>query len=158
MTDLDVRQAQLFVDGEIISFQTRLERVVHQPARWSTNPVLGPDKPWEGPSISFIAGVYRDERVGLFRMWYVAASSTSDGSRRHVLCTATSEDGLHWTKPELDLCRDAIGEPSNVLFAVDHKVDGPTAAGCMNCHGSRPACLRVRPIHIEASSPLPVAT
>jgi len=59
-------------------------------------------------------------------MWYVAASPANDGGHRHVLCTATSEDGLHWVKPELDLCRDAIGEPSNVLFAVDHKVDGPT--------------------------------
>ena len=58
MNPIDVQQAQLFVDDEIIAHQTLLERVVHQPVRSSHNPLLRPEKPWEAPSLSFIAGIY----------------------------------------------------------------------------------------------------
>ena len=55
---IDVRQSQLFVDDEIIQSQTLLERVVHQPTRYSENPILRPEMPWEIPTLSFVAGVY----------------------------------------------------------------------------------------------------
>ena len=125
MIPIDVCQAQLFVDDEIIEHQTLLERVVHQPVRSRLNPLFAPEMPWEIPSISFIAGVYRDETVGGFRAWYVTHPRNYEGYRS-MLCTITSEDGIHWTRPELDICRDVIGGPSNVLFATPLRMDGPT--------------------------------
>ena len=61
---MDVSQAQLFIDDEIIEHQTLLERILHQPARPRGNPVLCPEKPWEGESIAFCAGVYRVSETG----------------------------------------------------------------------------------------------
>ena len=125
MTQIDVRQAQLFIDDEIIAHQTLLERVVHQPVRSSHNPLLRPEKPWEAPSLSFIAGVYPDAEAGGYRAWYVTHPTAFDNCGS-MLCTATSEDGIHWLRPELEICRDIIGRPSNVLFAAPGRWDGPT--------------------------------
>ena len=123
MSEIDVRQTQLFLDDEIIEFQTLLERVVHQPARHSENPVLRPEMPWEIPTLSFIAGVYPDPVAGGYRAWYVTHPTAFEGS---MFCTATSDDGVHWVRPELDICRDVVGGPSNVLYASELNWDGPT--------------------------------
>ena len=125
MAEIDIRQAQLFVDDEIIEHQTLLERVVHKPVRSSINPLLCPENPWEGASINRITGVYPDEAAGGFRAWYVTLPRAYEGYRA-MLSTITSKDGVHWTRPELDLCSDIIGRPSNVLFASPFSWDGPT--------------------------------
>lgn len=125
MSTVDVRQAQLFIDDAIIAHQTLLERVVHRPVRSRLNPLLTPDLPWERPSISFIAGVYRDAASGQFRAWYVTYPRAYPG-HSSILCLATSDDGLHWQRPELDLARELVGGPSNVLHTSPHRWDGPT--------------------------------
>jgi hypothetical protein len=126
MTAFDLRQAQLFVDDALIAHQTLLERVVHSPVRSRHNPLLEPEMPWEGSSIEFIAGVYRDEASGQFRLWYVTQADRYPGYRS-VLCLATSADGVHWERPMLDFYRDLFGGPSNVVhvFQSAQDVDGP---------------------------------
>ena len=131
---MDVRQAQLFIDDEIIEHQTLLERILHQPARPRGNPVLCPEKPWEGESIAFCAGVYRVSETGGYRMWY-ATSGVLLGGYTHCICVAESDDGVSWQRPELDFYREAAGGPSNIVWATDQVLDGPTVS-------ARPSGLR----------------
>ena len=125
MMDIDVRQTQLFLDNEIIAHQTLLERVIHQPVRSWRNPILTPEKPWEDGGITMVAGIYRDQAAGMFRGWYTTATD-GYGDYVSMLCTVTSDDGIHWTRPELDICREVIGNPSNVVHASKLHWDGPT--------------------------------
>jgi hypothetical protein len=91
---------QLLVDDFLIE-QTTLKRTFHTPRPHAANPVLRPDKPWEqegrGPmAMVFSDGVWFDPKDHLFKMWYM-------GGYGICTCYAVSEDGLRWTKPELDV-------------------------------------------------------
>jgi hypothetical protein len=81
---------ELFVDDVQIAARPGVVRRVH-PARKLPQPVLVADRPWErGAGVRIYGATHYDAATGEFRMWY---------SRLY----ATSRDGLHWTKPELDI-------------------------------------------------------
>lgn len=99
---------QLFVDNFLIELTT-LDRTYHTAVPCPDNPVLNPDKPWEnkkghiengvfpGPmAIPFSDGVWYDPQDQLFKIWYV-------GGSLEWTCYATSNDGIRWNKPSLDL-------------------------------------------------------
>jgi hypothetical protein len=93
---------QLFVDDFLIESST-LQRTFHRPEPHSGNPILRPEKPWEqtgrGPmAMVFSDGVWFDPRDRLFKMWYM-------GGYGQCTCYATSEDGIKWTRPELDITK-----------------------------------------------------
>jgi hypothetical protein len=97
---------QLLVDDFLIE-QTTLKRTHHRPAYHPANPLLRPDKPWEGRggrgrSAPFSDGVWYDPADRLFKMWYWAASRPGV-EWRTCTCYATSRDGIHWDKPALDV-------------------------------------------------------
>jgi len=106
---------QLFVDDFLIE-QTTLTRTHHLPVYHPANPVLRPDKPWEGKgsaaaAMAFSDGVWFDPADQLFKIWYMTHE------RPRATCYATSRDGIHWDKPALDV------EPgTNVVLR-----DGPEA-------------------------------
>ena len=103
---------QLFVDDFLIA-STTLVRTFYKATYHPLNPVLRPDKPWEtGPVTNFSAGangeviasaflfdggVWFDPKDNLFKMFYVVIG--------RYLCLATSTDGIHWIKPDLDVRR-----------------------------------------------------
>ena len=91
---------QLLVDDFLIE-ETTLQRTFHTPRPHSDNPLVRPDKPWErqgtGPmAMVFSDGVWYDPKDRLFKMWYM-------GGYAQCTCYAQSEDGIRWTKPELDV-------------------------------------------------------
>jgi hypothetical protein len=91
---------QLFVDDFLIQ-DTTLTRTYHEATYYEGNPVLKPDKPWETDSkfpaaMVFSDGVFYDPADRLFKMWYM-------GGYTDCTCYATSTDGIHWDKPELDV-------------------------------------------------------
>ncbi|HUW61034.1 MAG TPA: hypothetical protein VMZ06_08510 [Candidatus Bathyarchaeia archaeon] len=96
---------QLFVDDFLVA-QTTMQRKYHKAEYYAGNPVLQPDKPWETQAESqnqpaptamvFSDGVWYDKQDGLFKMWYMAGYC-------HGTAYATSRDGIHWDKPELDV-------------------------------------------------------
>jgi len=97
---------QLFVDDFLIE-QTTLERTFHHPQYDPANPVLVPDKPWEGQGARmragcFSDGVWFDARDQLYKMWYWA-STASEKPLAFNTCMATSRDGIHWEKPAFDV-------------------------------------------------------
>jgi hypothetical protein len=98
---------QLFVDDFLIA-QTTLKRAFHQAEYYAANPVLKPDQPWEQAqyptAMVFSDGVWYDPADSIFKMWYMGGYCAS-------VCYATSRDGIHWQKPELD-----VKPGSNVVF------------------------------------------
>ncbi len=100
---------QLFVDDFLIE-ETSLKRTFHAPKEHADNPLVRPDKEWEkkgtggGSAMVFSDGVWYDPKEKLFKMWYLGGYGNST-------CYATSEDGLKWTKPELD-----VKKPTNVVL------------------------------------------
>src|SRR5207247_2503827 len=87
---------QLFVDDFLIA-ETTLKRTYHLAKYHEASPVLRPDQPWEGEiAMAFSDGCWYDPKDKLFKMWYMAG-------KERATCTATSEDGLHWKKPALDV-------------------------------------------------------
>lgn len=92
---------QLFVDDFLIE-STDLKRSFHKARKYEENPVLSPVTELEiNPPGNAIAcpksgGVWWDATQQVFRMWYEAGWI-------HAICYATSLDGLHWDRPNLDL-------------------------------------------------------
>jgi len=87
---------QLFVDDFLIE-ATTLKRSYHLATYHEASPVLKPDQPWEADvAMAFSDGCFYDPKDKLFKMWYLAGKD-------RATCYATSEDGIHWKKPILDV-------------------------------------------------------
>jgi hypothetical protein len=92
---------QLLVDDFLVE-HTDLRRTFHAPREHPDNPLVRPDRSWEGKAggmaLVFSDGVWHDPKDRLFKMWYLAGHGAGT-------CYAVSEDGLTWQKPELDVRR-----------------------------------------------------
>jgi hypothetical protein len=91
---------QLFVDDFLIE-STTLQREHHAAVPYEGNPVLKPETAEERSgkapmAMPFSDGVWFDPKDRLFKMWYLA------GYGRQT-AYATSQDGLHWERPKLDV-------------------------------------------------------
>jgi len=84
-----------FIDDFEIDSKQNLKRTFHPPEKIGT--VLKPDKPWEDPFGCACPMVIYDSDDSIFKMWYW---NSKDGLSDLY---ATSEDGLHWEKPILNL-------------------------------------------------------
>jgi hypothetical protein len=94
---------QLLVDDFLIE-QTDLRRSFHMPEKYAGNPVLKPETPLElaseryghAAAVPKDGGVWWDPQDKVFKMWYEAGWIGK-------IAYATSEDGLNWHRPELDI-------------------------------------------------------
>ena len=92
---------QLFVDDFLIE-STTMTREFHKAEKYEHNPVLKPETELElsggqNPiACPFSDGVFYDPQDRLFKMWYHAG--WFDGT-----AYVTSKDGIHWTRPSLDI-------------------------------------------------------
>jgi hypothetical protein len=119
---------ELLLDDHILARSTGFDRVIHHPR--ARGVALPADKPWES---SGIQPLYVERRAdGSFILFYNAMwwdidrageikSQSMRNDRPHQVFSAigmaTSEDGIHWTKPNLGL----IDAPA----AVDRKRNAP---------------------------------
>ncbi len=110
---------QLLVDDFLVQ-QTDLKRTFHLPTKYEGNPILKPETELElNPKGTAIAcpksgGVWWDPDQQLFQMWYEAGWL-------NTICYATSRDGLHWDRPNLDI------EPgTNRVLPLDMRCDSWT--------------------------------
>ena len=92
---------QLFVDDFLIE-KTDLKRSFHQPVKYEGNPLLKPETEQEmnqgycPMAAPFSDGCFYDPQEELFKLWYMAG--WFDGT-----ALATSSDGIHWDRPNLDV-------------------------------------------------------
>lgn len=114
---------QLFVDDFLVA-HTTLKRSFYCADYIDGNPVLKPEKRWEGLSespsaMTFSDGVFYDPQERIFKMWYRAGRNT---------CYAISHDGIVWERPALDfmpgsniVCLSATRDSSTVWMDFDEK-------------------------------------
>lgn len=116
---------QLFIDDYDIERMHCLERVVNPVHKYERNPVLKGEEPW-----CWRAQVYGtamlDPTDSRFKLWYLAIPGLPnppmiDGRLRvphtTLVAYATSEDGIHWEKPNLGQV-NFEGSKKNNLLAV----------------------------------------
>lgn len=116
---------RLFLDGAVVEKSEGLSRVFHV-ARKQDDPVIQRDRPWEG--MAAITGPYVYGSVfwdgGKLRMWYQVLT------RGNHIGYAESQDGTHWTKPDLGIIEYRGSRKNNlVVSAYD-----PAATGGGHCH------------------------
>lgn len=93
----------LLVDDNEILYRAGTLRVVTPFKRCPANPLIKCDRPWEVANAW--SSIYRNPNTGLYQLWYQAFSGNRASERTHacVVCYAESRNGIHFTKPELDL-------------------------------------------------------
>lgn len=89
---------QLFVDNFLIE-ETDLQQTYHEAEKYEDNPILSAETPSEiqgrACAILVSGGVWYDMDEKLFKMWYNAGLVRG-------LAYATSTDGIHWERAELN--------------------------------------------------------
>jgi len=115
-TVIDVgSQSQLFIDSLFFDKVQNVQLKLCPPTK-TPDPVLRPDRIWENVTLSWF-NVMDDG--GKYRMWYECYDldgwvGTDDTS----FCYAESSDGIHWTKPELNLFEYKGSRKNNILFRM----------------------------------------
>ena len=110
------RNRCLFVDDYHVSEIKGLTRNLHAVEKHPANPVIRPDRPWEGDGVAAGNSSLYDPCEKLFKIWYLAAGR---------ICYATSTDGLHWEKPDLGLVEYEGSAKNNIV----------NGSGCQIVHG-----------------------
>ena len=102
---------ELFVDDLLIERMTGdLSLKLHAPR--PAKEVFVFDKPWEGPTAAYVS-ILRDG--DLYRMYYRGGLG-EPGYPDACICYAESVDGLHWTKPELNLVEHGGTKKNNIIW------------------------------------------
>ena len=94
----------------------RMEKAVLDPA----NPLIEPKYPWDS-GCGFAHGTFLLDPIdGLWKAWWSSNPAGGKASMSQCRLTyAVSEDGVNWTRPELDLCPRPDYPKTNILFDFD---------------------------------------
>ena len=104
---------EIFVDHYLIDKLNGTQIIKHTPR--DEGPVLYFDKPWEGLFCGY-STIIKDQK--LYRAYYRGLPSAGkDGSNLETTCIAESEDGTHWSKPDLGLYEINGSFKNNVILA-----------------------------------------
>jgi len=113
-------------DDHSLPFRSNLDLTLLQGVKYSGNPIIKrgapgtPDARW---ARLWGGTVLHDQ--GKFRMWYSGADSIEDWMCcRFRMLYAESDDGIHWTKPDLGLA-SYRGSKNNNVCQVDYPVEMP---------------------------------
>lgn len=105
---------RLFLDGAVTEFSQGLSRIFHAAKKSADNPVVRRDQTWEG--VSAITGPYVYGTVmwqgDKLRMWYQFLNHGN-----HV-GYAESRDGIHWTKPALEIVKFDGSRANNIVVSA----------------------------------------
>jgi hypothetical protein len=103
---------------ERINIAWRVETAQADPA----NPLVEPKYEWDGACVFLHGAVLVDPADKLWKAWYLSKplgkGPSENPAAGRILTYAESEDGVHWTRPELDIAlRD--GKKTNILLDLD---------------------------------------
>ena len=102
---------ELFVDYFLIETLENVSLKQHSPIYRGA--VLHFDQPWEGLFCGYITMIH-DE--GKYRCYYRGSSGGDDGGTHETVCVAFSDDGIHWTKPNLGIVDEYETKENNVIM------------------------------------------
>ncbi len=122
MKDMPVkigRERQLFLDNYLVAESQNVTRQVQRPKRYQNNPVLAAAKAKFNHAIA--QHVLQFDEAPRFRMWYSSwdewQTLPTGQQIRFATSYATSNDGMHWERPNLDLHTvKGLAGPNNVVF------------------------------------------
>lgn len=77
------------------------------------------DKPWESWQIGGMSSFLHEN--GKFRLWYGVSHGIRNGEE-YAVAYAESDDGIHWTKPNLGLVEYAGSKQNNLVVAYNSVV------------------------------------
>lgn len=109
-------EVQLVVDDVLLARMSGVVRRVHT-CRKLPAPVLVSEKPWEqdlngtDQRVYVYGTVLPEQKTGRLRLWY---------NRESKVLYATSADGVHWQRPELDLIEYGGSKQNNIVFPHFH--------------------------------------
>jgi len=114
---------QMFIDDFIIAESENITRRLCPVDKHPENPVVRPDRPWEGRLAVPQGSVIYDEQEKLFKMWYTTnVQSRGEGAtfnKGKALAYATSEDGVHWDKPEMGIVIEDDRKTNQVIAPME---------------------------------------
>ncbi|MBQ6619065.1 MAG: hypothetical protein IJH68_02820 [Thermoguttaceae bacterium] len=120
---------ELFCDDTMIAAMSDCQILVHQPVPQEL--AFTCDKPWEGNCCNYWTFLY-DDQAKIYRA-YAVGCSQGDGvhpPHRPVIVTYESEDGIHWTCPNIGLFEwEGLKDNNIILFE---------AADQTECHDFSP--------------------
>lgn len=101
--DTQTERHLLLVDDHHVLYRSGTKRIFHPAKLNPSNPVIREDKAWE-LAIGWTS-VTRHKESGKYQLWYQAYGGQRDMRKSHkcVVCYAESDDGIHFTKPNLDI-------------------------------------------------------
>ena len=112
---------QLFVDSRFVDTSAGVALVMNPPYQ-ADEPVLIPEPPWEGRAGSSF-GIYSSilkEDDGRIRVWYhVRAGDYRSGKDEAHVAYAESHDGIHFTRPVLNLVESNGSTENNVVLPAN---------------------------------------
>ena len=115
---------QIFVDLDGIEPLENARQSFHAAEKHPDNPVLSGEKPWEAQAYAPTASLIYDEEEKLFKSWYMGllgdAAGPTNSYGEHVLCLATSKDGIHWDRPHLGLHEYEGSKQNNIVIPATH--------------------------------------
>lgn len=104
----------LAADDRWIAHSYAVHRVPCQFEKHAANPVLRPDRPWEGNDTYCFGSALLDE--GRYRLWYqVYCPNRAHREFETAVAYAESSDGIHWTKPDVGKQHPDHG-PTNLVW------------------------------------------
>lgn len=112
---------ELFLDNHLIEMTPGVTRRLHPPKKHLLNPVVRPERWWEGNIIEPYTTMY-DAKDKLFKMW---ARTGGDDKANYVgghaafMTYLTSTDGVRWERPKLGELAIAGRRDHNVVFTSD---------------------------------------
>jgi len=115
---------QIFVDLDGVEPLDNVRQLFHAAQKHPENPVLWGEKPWEAQAYSPTASIIFDESDQIFKCWYMGLLGDVAGPKNsygpHVLCYATSNDGIHWDRPNLGLHEYEGSRQNNIVIPATH--------------------------------------
>ena len=87
---------------------------LHRPV--DRGPVLAFDKPWEGPFSGYVTIIHAGTNYQAYYRGSVSGDKKDTGDHQ-VVCYAESDDGVHWTKPSLNLFPRSGEATTNIVLA-----------------------------------------
>jgi hypothetical protein len=104
---------ELFLDPYLIEKLDHARLQLHEPRDEGT--VLSFDQPWEGIHCGYCTMIRDGAKM---RVYYRGMpAGTVDGTAGEVTCVADSDDGIHWTRPELNLFEANGTKDNNIVLA-----------------------------------------
>lgn len=139
---LEIGHGPQFVISDIIVEDFNLlKRELDEPVRYSDQPVMAPELPWEHRRMNRCSILY-DEDEKIYKMWYCGGMITDhslpdweknleSGNCPDMVCYAESEDGVTWVRPMLDIIPFGKWEKNNIVF-TGHDLGGRNGSVFIN--------------------------